>query len=99
MVARFDVFMCDSRGKAKPCVVVSPNEMNNALPYILVAPITVIERDFPSRVGVRLKGKEGQIALDMLRAMRKTSLIEKIGVLPAETHKPILDLLQKIFMS
>ena len=97
MVVRFDVFMCDSRGKAKPCVVVSPDEMNVALPYLIVAPITMVERAFPCRIGVRLKGKQGQIALDMVRAVPKAALIEKIGTLPRETHRQILQLLQKMF--
>lgn len=97
MVKRFEVFMCDSRGSAKPCIVVSPNEMNDVLPYIIVAPITTVERSFPCRIGVRLKGQQGQIALDMMRAIPKTALIERLGVLPESTGKDIINLIQKMF--
>lgn len=97
MVKRFEAFMCDSRGAAKPCVVVSPNEMNDTLPYIIVAPITAVERSFPCRIGVRLKGQQGQIALDMIRAIPKAALIERLGVLPENTGKEIAKLLQKMF--
>ena len=49
MVKRFDVYLCTTRTLTRPCVVVSPDEMNQALPYAIVAPITTLERVFPCR--------------------------------------------------
>ena len=97
MVKRFDVFMCASKDRLRPCVVISPDEMNNTLPYVMVAPITTVERLFPCRVGVRLKGKQGQVALDMIRTVLKTRLKDKIGTLPGNTREEMWDILKKMF--
>ena len=97
MVKRFDVHMCENHGKIRPCVVVSPDEMNTVLPYVLVAPITAHERSFPTRVGIRIKGKQGQIALDLIRPASQILLKEKIGTLPEGTRLEISDILKRLF--
>lgn len=97
MVKRFDVYLCEKNGKLRPCVILSPDEMNGVLPYVLMAPITINERSFPSRVGVRLKGKQGQVALDMMRTLLKSSLKDKIGTLPENTCLEIADILKRMF--
>lgn len=97
MVKRFEVFMCEQGGIQKPCLVVSPNEMNDVLPYVMIAPITSFERRFPCRVVIGLKGKKGQIALDMLSTLNKADLTQKIGILPEESHSEILGILEKMF--
>ena len=97
MVKRFDVFLCETKSLSRPCVVVSPDEMNNTLTYTTVAPITTVERIFPTRVGVRLKGKQAQVALDMIRTIPQRVLKEKIGTLPEGTRLEILRILKKMF--
>ena len=97
MVKKFDVFSCEMRGVEKPCVVVSPNEMNELLPYVLIAPITSVTRGFPCRVGVKLKGKTGQIALDLIRPIAKEHLTHRIGSLPTPVQEEILKLLKELF--
>ena len=97
MVKRFDVCVCESKTKRRPCVVLSPDEMNAHLPYVIVAPITTVERLFPCRVGVRLKGKQGQVAPDMMRTVLKSALKEKMGVLPENTKLEIAEILHKMF--
>ena len=97
MVKRFEVFMCEESGVQKPCLIISPNEMNDALPYVMIAPITTFERRFPCRVVIGLKGKKGQIALDMLKTVDKMELTHKIGILPEESHGEILGILGKMF--
>ena len=97
MVRRFDVYMCDQNGVQKPCLIVSPDEMNEVLPYVMIAPITLATYQFPTRVIIGLKGKKGQIALDMITTIDKTELIRKIGILPATSHTDILNILNKIF--
>ena len=81
----------------KPCLIVSPDEMNEVLPYVMIAPITVASYQFPTRVVIGLKGKKGQIALDMITTVDKTELIRKIGILPTASHTDILGILGKIF--
>ena len=76
MVKRFDVYMCDQNGVQKPCLIVSPDEMNEVLPYVMIAPITTASYQFPTRVIIGLKGKKGQIALDMITTIDKTELIQ-----------------------
>ena len=95
MVKKFDVFLCESHGVTRPCVVLSPNEMNELLPYVLVAPITVSLRAFPCRIGVKLKGRAGQVALDLMRSIPKAHLTERIGSLPTPLQEEILKLLKE----
>lgn len=97
MVKRFEVYMYDESGLQKPCLVISPNEMNDALPYVMIAPITTLERHLPCRVVIGLKGKKGQIALDMIKTVDKRQLPQKVGILPEESHEEILGILGKIF--
>ena len=54
MVKRFEVFMCDESGVQKPCLIISPNEMNDALPNVMIAPITTFERRLPCRLYIGL---------------------------------------------
>lgn len=97
MVKRFDVYACETKNQIRPCVILSPDEMNATLPYVLVAPITTVERLFPCRVGVRLKGKQGQVALDMIRSIWKARLKEKMGTLPDNSRQEIGDILKRMF--
>ena len=96
MVKRFDVYMSETRAM-RPCVVLSPDEMNSSLSYVIVAPITVVERIYPSRLGIRLKGKQGQIALDLMRTIPQTALKEKIGTLSEQTRVEVVELLKRFF--
>lgn len=97
MVKKFDVFFCEIHGATRPCVVLSPNEMNDFLPYVLVAPITTLKRAFPCRMGVKLKGQAGQVALDLIRSIPKAHLTERIGSLPSPSQEEIVKLLKELF--
>ena len=97
MVKKFDVFFCEKSGTEKPCVVLSPDEMNEILPYVLVAPITNVTRGFPCRIGVKLKGQTGQVALDLMRPVSKEHLSKRIGSLPEPLQGETLKLLKELF--
>ena len=99
MVKKFDVYFCEVRGTEKPCVIVSPDEMNDVLPYVLVAPITALKHSFPCRVGVRLKGQEGQVALDLIRPIPKAHLKRRFASIPSFLQEEILSLLKELFCS
>ena len=83
--------------KTRPCVVVSPAEMHDHLRTVLVAPMTTAGRDAPFRIGVTHGGKKGLILLDQVRAVDKTRLARKLGVVPARTLSATLQTLQEVF--
>jgi mRNA interferase MazF len=83
--------------KTRPCVVVSPDEMNHTLKTVLVAPMTTALRNFPSRVKVTFQGTKGDIALDQMRAVDKKRLVKKLGSIHATTGGKVLAKLQEMF--
>ena len=71
--------------KTRPCLVVSPDEMNRTLRTVIVAPMTTATRPYLARVSLRFQGKSGQIALDQIRAVDRLRLIRKLGAVSAST--------------
>ena len=71
--------------KTRPCLVISPDEMNRYLQTVIVAPMTTSPRPYPTRVDVRFQGKSGQVALDQLRAVDRQHLVRKLGAVSAST--------------
>lgn len=67
--------------KTRPAVVISPNEVNDALGTILVAPVTSSNRNYPTRIAFELAGRASYIALDQIRAIDKSRLAQRIAVL------------------
>jgi mRNA interferase MazF len=65
--------------KTRPCLVVSPDEMNRHLQTAIVAPMTTAERPYPTRVTVTFQGRRGQVAVDQLRAVDRQRLLKKLG--------------------
>ena len=83
--------------KTRPCVVVSPNEMNRHLRTFILAPMTTATRSYPTRVRLRLEGKAGQVALDQIRAADRSRLVHKLGELPHATARSICAVLVEMF--
>jgi mRNA interferase MazF len=83
--------------KTRPCLIISPNEMNEHLSTVIVAPLTSTLRKYPTRIDCHVDGKDGQIALDQLRTVDKLRLVRKIGSLDATTAQMVLALLRKLF--
>ena len=103
-VQRFEVWLINldpTQGseinKTRPCVVLSPNEMNRYLRTVTVAALTSTQRDYPSRVDYTFQGKEGQVALDYIRSVDRARLMRRLGVLPEVTAQAVCDRLQEIF--
>jgi mRNA interferase MazF len=71
--------------KTRPCLVVSPDEMNQHLRTVIVAPMTTVTRPYPTRVSLRFQGKRGQVALDQLRAVDQQRLVRKLGAVAPST--------------
>lgn len=101
---RFDVYLASldptvgrEIKKTRPCLVVSPDEMNESLGTVLVAPMTTGGFKAASRVPIHFQGKNGWIVLDQMRALDKTRLIKKAGHLPPAVGKAVLQVLQEMF--
>jgi mRNA interferase MazF len=83
--------------KTRPCVVVSPDEMNAHLRTAIVAPMTTGSRPAPFRVPVKFKGKEGLILPDQMRTLDKTRLVKRLGRVDAATLRALLGVLGEMF--
>jgi mRNA interferase MazF len=65
--------------KTRPCLVISPDEMNTSVRTVLIAPLTSVVHPYPSRVPINFHGHRGQIALDQMRAVDHQRLIRRLG--------------------
>jgi mRNA interferase MazF len=105
MVAnRFDVYLINldptigsEIQKARPCLIISPDEMNRHIRTVIVAPMTTASKDYPTRVSCKFKKKKGQIVLDQIRTIDKTRLIKKLGSINPETQLEVISVLQRLF--
>jgi mRNA interferase MazF len=102
--ARFEVWLVNldpTQGseinKTRPCVVISPDEMNRHLRTVIIAALTSTRRDYPSRVDCVFQRKEGQVVLDHIRSVDKTRLVRKLGTLATTTAQEVSLRLQEIF--
>src|SRR5438067_1467796 len=83
--------------KTRPCLVVSPDEMNHHIHTVIVAPLTTRGQAYPTRVPCRFKGKSGQVVLDQIRTVDRSRLIKRLGRIDDKTAAAILDVLQEMF--
>jgi mRNA interferase MazF len=104
VVNRFDVFLVNldpTQGheikKTRPCLIVSPDEMNRHIRTAVVAPMTTKGRDYPSRVPVTFQKKKGQIVLDQIRTVDRNRLVKRLGKIDKRTGQKVLDVLNEIF--
>lgn len=103
-VHRGDVFLVElspTRGrkirKTRPCVVVSPDELNAHMGTFIVAPLTTGGHPYPFRIPCRFSGKEGHLVLDQLRTVDRERLLKRLGALTAPTLAKALGILQEMF--
>ena len=104
VIRRFEVYLVDlgtTAGaeirKTRPCLVVSPDEMNRHLRTHIVAPMTTRGRDYPTRVPCRFKGKTGQIVLDQIRTVDAGRLVTRLGRVDGKTAAEVLKILGEMF--
>ena len=83
--------------KTRPCIIISPPEMNGHLRTALVAPMTTGSHPAGFRVAVTFKGKSGLILLDQIRALDRSRLVKRLGLLDAETLTTTLHRLRDMF--
>lgn len=104
VVRRFDVFLVEldptvgsEIRKTRPCVVISPNEMNRHLRTVIVAPMTTQGRPYPFRVPCVFAGKRGSVVLDQIRTVDQSRLVQKKGRLSVTVSDQVLDILAEMF--
>ncbi|MEA3641075.1 MAG: type II toxin-antitoxin system PemK/MazF family toxin [Lamprobacter sp.] len=96
-LAQLDPTVGSEIQKTRPCVVISPNEMNQHLRTLIVAPMTTGSRPAAFRVPVTFKGKRGLIVLDQIRTLDRARLVQRLGTLHAATLDKTLRTLQAMF--
>ena len=103
-IDRFDVFLVNLDSaigheikKVRPCLVISPNEMNHHIRTVIVAPMTTKGRAYPTRVPCKFKGKAAEVVLDQLRTVDSVRLTRKLGRISRRTGTEVLSVLQEMF--
>ncbi len=104
VVKRFDVVLValdptigSEIKKTRPCLIVSPDEMNKHLATVIVAPMTTKGQHYPTRIACRFQKKDGQVVLDQLRTIDKFRIISKLEQINEETRENVLTKLGEMF--
>jgi mRNA interferase MazF len=104
VVNRFDVYLVNldptvgsEIRKTRPCLIISPDEINRYIATVIVAPMTCQGQPYPTRVACRFEDKDGQIVLDQIRTVDKARLVKKLGRISQSTQKAVLALLAEMF--
>jgi mRNA interferase MazF len=96
-LVRLDPTLGSEIRKTRPCLIVSPDELNHYLRTVIVAPMTTGGQAYPWRVSCRFRGQSGFVAMDQLRTVDRERLIRRLGQLPSQTLATILGVLQEMF--
>lgn len=104
MVAQFDVYLValdptlgSEIKKTRPCVIVSPDEMNRHLNTVIIAPLTSTIKNYPTRVNLTFQEKQGQVVLDQILTVYNRRLVKKLGIISGKTKLSISKLLIEMF--
>ncbi len=84
--------------KTRPCVIISPNEMNHAIKTVIIAPMTTKSHNYPTRIPLTFEKKDGWIVLDQIRTIDKKRVIKKLGKLRASDIKNIKNILNEMLI-
>lgn len=103
-VKRFDVHLVNldpavghEIRKSRPCLVISPDEMNQHISTVIVAPMTTKGRSYPTRVPCIFQGKEGHIVMDQIRTVDKIRLVKRLGKVDSQTQTGVFSVLSEMF--
>ncbi len=104
VVNRFDVYLINldptvgyEIKKIRPCLIISPDEMNRHIRTVIVAPMTTAGKEYPTRISCTFKKKKGQIVIDQIRTMDKSRLIKRLGTIDPNTQLEAISILQRLF--
>jgi mRNA interferase MazF len=96
-LVRLDPTVGSEVRKTRPCLVVSPNELNEHLRTVIVAPMTTGGHAYPWRIPCRFQNRAGFVAVDQLRTIDDERLVKRLGPLSSATTRAVLDTLQEMF--
>ena len=104
VVKRFEVYLVNldttigsEIQKTRPCLVISPDELNLYIRTVIVAPMTTKGPPYPTRVSCRFQRKSGQVVLDQIRTVDKARLVRRLGRIDKRTHAQVLTSLAELF--
>ncbi|MGH7784710.1 MAG: type II toxin-antitoxin system PemK/MazF family toxin [Candidatus Binatia bacterium] len=104
MVNRFDVFLVNldpepsaNPKNTRPCVVISPDEINHNIQNVIIAPLSSPSAAYPTRVSVNFLNSQRVVVLDQIRTVDKIRLVKKIGEIDKPAQRQTLERLQEIF--
>jgi mRNA interferase MazF len=104
VVKRFEVYLVNldptlgsEIQKTRPCLIISPDEINDHIATVIVAPMTTKGRNYPTRVNCQFESKEGQIVLDQIRTVDKSRLVKRLGKINTSIQKEVLVVLMEMF--
>jgi mRNA interferase MazF len=83
--------------KTRPCVIVSPDEMNRHIATVIIAPMTSSRRNYPTRVDITFQRRRGQVVLDQIRTVDKSRLVRRLGRLPEARAREVAGVLVEMF--
>src|SRR5436190_13215360 len=100
VVKRFDVYLINLDStlgseikQTRPCLIISPDEMNRYINTVIVAPMSTKGRAYPTRVTCKFQGKQGQVVLDQIRTVDKLGLVRRLGRIDVATQSGVLSIL------
>ncbi len=101
---RFEVYLISLNptqghaiSKTRPCVILSPDEMNRHIGTVIIAPLTTRGRRYPTRVPLTFQGKKGLVVLDQIRTVDKHRLVKRLGKISKSVSEKTLAVLQEMF--
>lgn len=83
--------------KTRPCLIISPDEMNRHINTVIIAPMTTKGKVYPTRVECKFQGKQGLIVLDQIRTIDKQRLVKKLGKVSPAIQTEVLKILDEMF--
>ena len=103
-IKRFDVFLVNldptvgsEIQKTRPCVIISPDELNQHIRTVILAPLTTKGYPYPTRIACRFESRKGQIVLDQIRTVDKIRLIKRLGKISRSAQTKVLETLSEMF--
>ncbi len=105
VIKQYDIFLINldptighKIKKIRPCVVISPDEMNDNISTIIIAPMTTRSHSYPIRIPIEFEEKKGWIVLDQIRSLDKRRFIKKLGELNKETTFRVKKIIQEMLV-
>ena len=103
-IKRFEVYLTEldptvgyEMQKTRPCVVISPNEMNANIRTVIIAPMTTKSRAYPTRIPCSFEARDAYIVLDQMRTIDQQRLLKRLGSIDRATQSAVLDALAELF--